>query len=34
MIATDKMRNGVNVEQLGATVEAVQNDTSLAKVRI
>ncbi|MBX2826751.1 MAG: OsmC family protein [Flavobacteriaceae bacterium] len=31
MIATDKMRNGVNVEQLGATVEAVQNDNSLAK---
>ncbi len=31
MITTDKMKNGVNVEQLGATIEAVQNDASLAK---
>ena len=31
MITTDKMKNGVNVEQLGATIEAVQNDPSLAK---
>lgn len=31
MITTEKMKNGVNVEKLGATVEAVQNDPSLAK---
>lgn len=31
MITTEKMKNGVNVEQLGATIEAVQNDPSLAK---
>lgn len=31
MITTEKMKNGVNLEQLGATIEAVQNDNSLAK---
>ena len=31
MITTEKMKNGVNVEQLGATIEAVQQDPSLAK---
>ena len=31
MITTEKMKNGVDVEKLGATIEAVQNDPSLAK---
>lgn len=31
MIATTNIKNGVNVEQLGATIEAVQNDPALAK---